>query len=245
MAFAGFWKLISKTLVKDSRKCTARFQGSLCAQLAAFKFQKFSPKISCRAQRVSEPGSFSDGRLVTTSSSLKDRNFTCLQRPLARRHLPPLKSASPSSNHFPKILFRFITPTPSNTVMKYWLPDQKVISVQLLVPQLTGTGHEVTGVDVGFYRQGLLYHTDTINPATLIKDIRHLTHTDLTGQDAVVHMAELSNDPTGELSPTSPNDINHKGSVPSGGNCIGRPASVGSSTCHRVLFTCCGLVTNR
>ncbi len=48
---------------------------------------------------------------------------------------------------------------------------------------------------------------------TLVKDIRHLTPEDVAGHDAVVHMAELSNDPTGELAPHITYEINHKGSV--------------------------------
>ena len=83
----------------------------------------------------------------------------------------------------------------------------------LLVPQLLTRGHEVTGVDVGYYKAGCLYNTRHDQPRTLVKDVRHLTAEDLAGHDAVVHMAELSNDPTGELSPHITYDINHKGSV--------------------------------
>ena len=45
------------------------------------------------------------------------------------------------------------------------------------------------------------------------KDIRHITADDLESVDAVVHMAELSNDPTGELAPNITYEINHRGSV--------------------------------
>jgi nucleoside-diphosphate-sugar epimerase len=83
----------------------------------------------------------------------------------------------------------------------------------LLAPMLLGRGHEVTGVDVGFYKSGYLYHAEGDQPKTLVKDIRHLTPEDLRGHDAVVHMAELSNDPTGELAPHITYEINHKGSV--------------------------------
>ncbi|MEI8037383.1 MAG: SDR family oxidoreductase [Verrucomicrobiota bacterium] len=83
----------------------------------------------------------------------------------------------------------------------------------LLVPQLLARGHDVTGVDVGYYKSGYLYNTSSDQPRTLVKDIRHLTREDLAGHDAVVHMAELSNDPTGELAPHITYEINHKGSV--------------------------------
>lgn len=83
----------------------------------------------------------------------------------------------------------------------------------LLAPMLLARGHEVTGVDVGYYKSGYLYHAKGDQPKTLVKDIRHLTAEDLQGHDAVVHMAELSNDPTGELAPHITYEINHKGSV--------------------------------
>lgn len=79
---------------------------------------------------------------------------------------------------------------------------------------LIARGHEVIGVDTGFHRAGCLYHIDTPSlPLTLVKDIRSLTVDDLVGIDAIVHMAELSNDPVGQLDPTITYRINHEGSV--------------------------------
>jgi nucleoside-diphosphate-sugar epimerase len=83
----------------------------------------------------------------------------------------------------------------------------------LLAPLLMRHGHEVVGVDTGFYKSGWLYHGSDLTPKTLNKDLRLLTQFDLEGFDAVVHMAELSNDPTGELSPTITYEINHQGSL--------------------------------
>ena len=83
----------------------------------------------------------------------------------------------------------------------------------LLAPLLLKQGHDVTGVDTCFYKEGWLYNGSPLTAKTLVKDIRDITPDDLRGMDAVVHMAELSNDPTGELSPTITYDINHKGSV--------------------------------
>ncbi len=83
----------------------------------------------------------------------------------------------------------------------------------LLAPLLIERGHEVTAVDTGFYKTGWLYNGTTATAKTLTKDIRHITLEDLQGMDAIIHMAELSNDPTGQLSPTITYDINHKGSV--------------------------------
>ena len=83
----------------------------------------------------------------------------------------------------------------------------------LLAPLLMQRGHEVIGVDTGFYVSGWLYNGRKLTAKTLNKDIRHITESDLQGVEAVVHMAELSNDPAGQLSPTITYDINHKGSV--------------------------------
>jgi nucleoside-diphosphate-sugar epimerase len=83
----------------------------------------------------------------------------------------------------------------------------------LLAPLLLERGFDVIGVDTGFYKVGWLYNGTDKTAKTLNKDIRHITLEDLEGVEAVVHMAELSNDPTGQLSPTITYDINHKGSV--------------------------------
>ena len=83
----------------------------------------------------------------------------------------------------------------------------------LLSPLLMEQGHEVTAVDTGYYKSGWLYHGMPLTPRTLNKDIRHITRADLLGIEAVVHMAELSNDPLGELSPHITYEINHLGSV--------------------------------
>lgn len=83
----------------------------------------------------------------------------------------------------------------------------------LLVPMLLDEGHEITGVDVGFYRSGWLYETGSDQVKTITRDIRSLDARDVTGYDAMVHMAELSNDPAGELAPGITREINHRGSV--------------------------------
>ncbi|NJM70283.1 MAG: SDR family oxidoreductase [Scytonema sp. RU_4_4] len=83
----------------------------------------------------------------------------------------------------------------------------------LLPPLFIERGHEVIGVDTGFYKVGWLYNGTQVTAKTLNKDIRNITSEDLQGVDAVVHMAELSNDPTGQLAPHITYEINHKGSV--------------------------------
>jgi nucleoside-diphosphate-sugar epimerase len=85
-----------------------------------------------------------------------------------------------------------------------------------LAPFLAARGHEVQGIDTGFYLDGWLY-TDraarSLPMKTVRKDLRLLDAADFAGADAVLHLAELSNDPLGENRPEITLGINHEGSV--------------------------------
>src|ERR1700722_14200266 len=83
----------------------------------------------------------------------------------------------------------------------------------LLGVELLRAGYDVLGLDTAFYKEGTLYRHGPLAPRTLIKDLRQIEPADLEGFDAVVHMAELSNDPIGQLAPNITYDINHTGSV--------------------------------
>ncbi|HYZ46063.1 MAG TPA: SDR family oxidoreductase [Actinomycetota bacterium] len=83
----------------------------------------------------------------------------------------------------------------------------------LLAPYLMEAGHEITGLDTGFYRSGWLYNGQASLPRTKSNDIRRIGARDLEDVEAVVHMAELSNDPLGQLLPEITHEINHKGSM--------------------------------
>ncbi len=80
-------------------------------------------------------------------------------------------------------------------------------------PYLMARGHEVVGVDTGYYESGWLFHSGQPQPRLITQDIRRLTAADLAGFDAIVHMAELSNDPLGQLNRELTFQINHQGSV--------------------------------
>ncbi len=85
-----------------------------------------------------------------------------------------------------------------------------------LVQLLASAGHETRGLDTGFYRDGWLYSDPrelSITPFTISKDLRQITEADLQGCEAVVHLAELSNDPLGQNNPEVTHKINHLGSV--------------------------------
>ena len=78
---------------------------------------------------------------------------------------------------------------------------------------LMKAGFEVTGLDTGFYRRGWFYNGIEKFPTVLTKDTRDVTVEDLQGFDAIVHMADLSNDPLGETNPELTQEINHLATV--------------------------------
>jgi len=86
----------------------------------------------------------------------------------------------------------------------------------VLAPYLMERGLELVGLDTGYYRDGWLYSDDRrlpVTPLTLNKDLRHVSAADLEGCEALVHLAELSNDPLGQNNPRVTHDINHHGSM--------------------------------
>jgi nucleoside-diphosphate-sugar epimerase len=83
----------------------------------------------------------------------------------------------------------------------------------IMGPKLVEAGHDVTGIDTGFYRRGWLFDDGRTHPRVVSKDLRRITSADLEGFDAVVHLSELSNDPIGENDPALTMRINHEGSV--------------------------------
>jgi nucleoside-diphosphate-sugar epimerase len=77
----------------------------------------------------------------------------------------------------------------------------------VLVPLLKRQGHAVVGYDIGYYKDCLLYD-DHLHIKQIVKDIRDVSIEDLTGIEAIIHLAALSNDPLGELSPGLTEEIN-------------------------------------
>jgi nucleoside-diphosphate-sugar epimerase len=81
-----------------------------------------------------------------------------------------------------------------------------------MAPILEAAGHEVVGLDCGFFADCVLGPTP-IDPPGLRVDLRDVTADQLQGFDAVIHLAALSNDPLGALAPDITYDINHRASV--------------------------------
>jgi nucleoside-diphosphate-sugar epimerase len=82
----------------------------------------------------------------------------------------------------------------------------------VLVPILQSAGHEVVGYDIGYYKDCMLYD-DQVEIKQILKDIRDVSFEDLSGIEAVVHLAALSNDPLGELAPGLTEEINLMGTL--------------------------------
>jgi len=79
---------------------------------------------------------------------------------------------------------------------------------------LRDAGHGVTGLDSLLYDGCDLPGADGNGPRPgLVRDVRDVRDADLEGFDAVVHLAALSNDPIGELSPELTRAINFEASV--------------------------------
>lgn len=82
----------------------------------------------------------------------------------------------------------------------------------VLAPLAQAAGHEVVGLDSGLFRHCVFGDASTPMPA-LELDIRRVEVEDLRGFDAIIHLAGISNDPVGDLSPRCTYDINHVASV--------------------------------
>lgn len=80
-----------------------------------------------------------------------------------------------------------------------------------LVQELLKKGFSVTGLDTNYYAEGHLYQVSDIHHDLIEKDVRNITEKDLNGFDAVVHLAELSNDPLGQNDPELTFEINQGG----------------------------------
>ena len=81
-----------------------------------------------------------------------------------------------------------------------------------MVPFLRRAGHEVVGLDTGFF-DGCDFGGAPDEVERLDVDLRDVRPAHLEGFDAVAHLAALSNDPLGDLNPDITYAINHRASV--------------------------------
>ncbi|MCU7726398.1 SDR family oxidoreductase [Actinoplanes sp. KI2] len=84
----------------------------------------------------------------------------------------------------------------------------------VLVPRLTAAGHEVIGLDTGWFADCVVGPVPDPVP-TLRVDVRDVTaeHLAEVAPDAVMHLAALCNDPLGDLNPDLTYDVNHRSTI--------------------------------
>lgn len=83
----------------------------------------------------------------------------------------------------------------------------------VLVGHLLERGHDVVGLDTYLFEGCALDEEPAPAIPVIRRDVRDVRAEELRGFDAVLHLAALSNDPLGDLSPGCTYDINHKASV--------------------------------
>ena len=82
----------------------------------------------------------------------------------------------------------------------------------VLVPFVQAAGHEVVGLDVGWY-DGCDFGAQPNGYEQRTGDIRDVTSEQLEGFDAIIHLAAISNDPIGHLNPDATYGVNAHGAV--------------------------------
>lgn len=82
----------------------------------------------------------------------------------------------------------------------------------VLVPLFQKAGHEVVGLDAGWY-DGCDFGVVPSDYEQRTGDVRDAVPADLEGFDAVVHLAAISNDPIGHLNPGATYSVNADGAV--------------------------------
>jgi nucleoside-diphosphate-sugar epimerase len=86
----------------------------------------------------------------------------------------------------------------------------------VLTPMLLREGHEVVGLDSGYFEMCTFGEAQTAPAEPAVqqcrKDVRDLGPGDLDGFHAIIHLAALSNDPLGSLDPKITDEINNRAS---------------------------------
>lgn len=93
--------------------------------------------------------------------------------------------------------------------MKLLLTGELGYIGSVVLRQLLAAGHQVLGLDCGYYADGVF---DAVGPPLpqVAADLRDVQPEALQGVEAVVHLAALSNDPLGELDAQITDAINHR-----------------------------------
>ena len=82
----------------------------------------------------------------------------------------------------------------------------------VLGPMLLELGHEVVGLDTDYF-SACTFTGKLAEIKTIKRDVREELADVITGHDAIIHLAGLSNDPLGDYDPTLTEEINYRASV--------------------------------
>lgn len=96
--------------------------------------------------------------------------------------------------------------------MKVLVTGNKGYIGAVLVERLLEDDFEVVGLDTDFFK-GCNFYESYCDIRQISKDIRNAEAKDFVGIDAVIHLAALSNDPMGALSPELTSAINYSASL--------------------------------
>ena len=96
--------------------------------------------------------------------------------------------------------------------MKVLLTGHNGYIGSVLTPMLKARGHDVTGLDTNYFKR-CLFVGELTDISAVETDVRNQESLDLSGFDAVIHLAGLSNDPLGDYRPNLTEEINEQASV--------------------------------
>ncbi len=82
----------------------------------------------------------------------------------------------------------------------------------VMTPMLLAAGHDVVGLDSDLFEQ-CTFLDGLVDVPEIRKDVRDVEAGELSGFEAVIHLAGLSNDPLGNLNPALTHEINHHATV--------------------------------
>src|SRR2546422_9677467 len=116
--------------------------------------------------------------------------------------------------------------------MKVLVTGHKGYIGSVLVPMLQTAELDVVGRDRALFRDCSFGDVPPGGPALTI-DVRDVGESELSGFDAVIHLAALSNDPLGDVNPACTYAINHRASVRLAelAKCAGVPRFLFASSC--------------